>query len=122
MAMPPPVSKLDVEEGPLLTRRMPRERSYGRLTALDGSLHGRRNRPRQRDASGYVTEPAFAGTRPPGAAAGPASYPLKPRSRARRLAQPPHLGGACRRMQARSEEHTSELQSHSDLVCRLLLE
>src|SRR5438034_7340641 len=27
----------------------------------------------------------------------------------------PHHGG-------RSEEHTSELQSHSDLVCRLLLE
>src|SRR5882672_5926748 len=26
------------------------------------------------------------------------------------------------RMQERSEEHTSELQSHSDLVCRLLLE
>src|SRR5438132_4324457 len=26
------------------------------------------------------------------------------------------------RHQARSEEHTSELQSHSDLVCRLLLE
>src|SRR5437588_7508608 len=25
-------------------------------------------------------------------------------------------------MQQRSEEHTSELQSHSDLVCRLLLE
>src|SRR5438034_7122380 len=25
-------------------------------------------------------------------------------------------------MRARSEEHTSELQSHSDLVCRLLLE
>src|SRR5438034_5719451 len=29
---------------------------------------------------------------------------------------PPHS------VQARSEEHTSELQSHSDLVCRLLLE
>src|SRR5438132_7933182 len=29
----------------------------------------------------------------------------------------PCLGGA-----GRSEEHTSELQSHSDLVCRLLLE
>src|SRR5438034_6833105 len=28
----------------------------------------------------------------------------------------------CRERQARSEEHTSELQSHSDLVCRLLLE
>src|SRR5438034_2803057 len=26
------------------------------------------------------------------------------------------------RVGARSEEHTSELQSHSDLVCRLLLE
>src|SRR5438132_5276370 len=31
---------------------------------------------------------------------------------------PPHVGHAC----SRSEEHTSELQSHSDLVCRLLLE
>src|SRR5260221_2760006 len=29
------------------------------------------------------------------------------------------LGGL---LQLRSEEHTSELQSHSDLVCRLLLE
>src|SRR5436190_14132332 len=34
---------------------------------------------------------------------------------------------ACRRIERRahalrSEEHTSELQSHSDLVCRLLLE
>src|SRR5260221_2790630 len=29
-------------------------------------------------------------------------------------------GGVIRR--GRSEEHTSELQSHSDLVCRLLLE
>src|SRR6266540_5033008 len=28
----------------------------------------------------------------------------------------------CRRPQFRSEEHTSELQSHHDLVCRLLLE
>src|SRR5438132_10598458 len=27
-----------------------------------------------------------------------------------------------RRTNSRSEEHTSELQSHSDLVCRLLLE
>src|SRR5436190_2984736 len=28
----------------------------------------------------------------------------------------------CRDAEVRSEEHTSELQSHSDLVCRLLLE
>src|SRR5438132_13485767 len=31
-------------------------------------------------------------------------------------------GGADNRSVHRSEEHTSELQSHSDLVCRLLLE
>src|SRR5438132_10029830 len=31
-------------------------------------------------------------------------------------------GGVGRRRAGRSEEHTSELQSHSDLVCRLLLE
>src|SRR5260221_6238892 len=29
---------------------------------------------------------------------------------------------AAKKFQRRSEEHTSELQSHSDLVCRLLLE
>src|SRR5438034_6036659 len=32
------------------------------------------------------------------------------------------VGDAGLREFARSEEHTSELQSHSDLVCRLLLE
>src|SRR5438132_8749425 len=31
------------------------------------------------------------------------------------------MGGPRRRLR-RSEEHTSELQSHSDVVCRLLLE
>src|SRR5206468_10901971 len=31
-------------------------------------------------------------------------------------------GSAIGRIHARSEEHTSELQSRSDLVCRLLLE
>src|SRR5438874_8688252 len=30
--------------------------------------------------------------------------------------------GHCRELQSRSEEHTSELQSRRDLVCRLLLE
>src|SRR5947207_11920244 len=30
--------------------------------------------------------------------------------------------GPCKTQNNRSEEHTSELQSHSDLVCRLLLE
>src|SRR5438034_4677094 len=32
------------------------------------------------------------------------------------------ITGTTRRDATRSEEHTSELQSHSDLVCRLLLE
>src|SRR5947207_7682065 len=49
-----------------------------------------------------------------------------------RMASRRRAGGAVRRLldladtrqppEARSEEHTSELQSHSDLVCRLLLE
>src|SRR5437588_7908501 len=44
------------------------------------------------------------------------------------LRAPQHLQAPRRRRslevlkRARSEEHTSELQSHSDLVCRLLLE
>src|SRR5260221_4890336 len=37
----------------------------------------------------------------------------------RQLLRHPRHGGGGR---GRSEEHTSELQSHSDLVCRLLLE
>src|SRR5260221_5168250 len=37
--------------------------------------------------------------------------------------QDPHgLTVTAANKEARSEEHTSELQSHSDLVCRLLLE
>src|SRR5437588_6738918 len=44
-----------------------------------------------------------------------------------RTASPPRCAPARRRhgrpgRAPRSEEHTSELQSHSDLVCRLLLE
>src|SRR5260221_6412783 len=34
----------------------------------------------------------------------------------------PRSSAQCRSLRKRSEEHTSELQSHSDLVCRLLLE
>src|SRR5438132_3254398 len=46
---------------------------------------------------------------------GPTSRPLASRSTTNAvIAFDPILG--------RSEEHTSELQSHSDLVCRLLLE
>src|SRR5260221_8787494 len=41
---------------------------------------------------------------------------------ARRATTAPEDGGERRQHDGRSEEHTSELQSHSDLVCRLLLE
>src|SRR5438034_3314169 len=41
-------------------------------------------------------------------------------AQSRRLAR--ELGDAREAAGLRSEEHTSELQSHSDLVCRLLLE
>src|SRR5438477_1373754 len=51
-----------------------------------------------------------------GGRAGRAGEPLLPALPRRALA---HRGRAGRR---RSEEHTSELQSHVNLVCRLLLE
>src|SRR5438132_4674668 len=41
---------------------------------------------------------------------------------ARRASAQPRVRGGADARRARSEEHTSELQSHSDLVCRLLLE
>src|SRR5690242_21473220 len=45
------------------------------------------------------------------------------RVRARRPGQPVvGLAGAGQSFRSRSEEHTSELQSHVNLVCRLLLE
>src|SRR2546430_12836610 len=40
----------------------------------------------------------------------------------RRLAAEPRSRSASRKGGSRSEEHTSELQSQSNLVCRLLLE
>src|SRR4029453_19669927 len=43
-------------------------------------------------------------------------------SSARGACSPTSTPKACRASATRSEEHTSELQSHSDLVCRLLLE
>src|SRR2546421_6135286 len=38
------------------------------------------------------------------------------------VASMPHISVTASAAQTRSEEHTSELQSRSDLVCRLLLE
>src|SRR6266480_5178882 len=57
-------------------------------------------------------------------AAAPAVQPRSARARRDRLAT--HAargpGGGARAVARRSEEHTSELQSHVNLVCRLLLE
>src|SRR5215204_7513302 len=44
------------------------------------------------------------------------------RSRPHSRAPQRQSGQHATNIRARSEEHTSELQSHSDLVCRLLLE
>src|SRR5260370_28225779 len=49
-----------------------------------------------------------------------AAWPIAP-SRSRRRAVRVHPGSDCAEP-SRSEEHTSELQSHLNLVCRLLLE
>src|SRR2546421_4350607 len=51
--------------------------------------------------------------------AGPATDRPERRPRVPRPARP---GRGTRGRRSRSEEHTSELQSRSDLVCRLLLE
>src|SRR5919199_2378376 len=67
-------------------------------------------RPGWLEAAGEVRAPEMA----PGAAR--PACPFFPRCGQR-------IDGVCdREPLPRSEEHTSELQSHSDLVCRLLLE
>src|SRR6476661_9970407 len=48
--------------------------------------------------------------------------PRFPASSSRRPATGPSASRTARRCRPRSEEHTSELQSHLNLVCRLLLE
>src|SRR2546428_2531365 len=47
---------------------------------------------------------------------------VPPRSRGRDESKPVAAGCVKGLLSSRSEEHTSELQSRSDLVCRLLLE
>src|SRR5436190_15184859 len=61
--------------------------------------------------------------RPPRSTLFPYTTLFRPRAGTRRRRHPPGGYPAPRAASgARSEEHTSELQSHSDLVCRLLLE
>src|SRR5712664_4514810 len=59
--------------------------------------------------------------RPPRSTLFPYTTLFRPRSGALRASPARHPAGGDA-LGARSEEHTSELQSRSDLVCRLLLE
>src|SRR2546430_5420631 len=64
-------------------------------------------------------------TRTSPSSAQPAAHPLKRRTPHRPSTPAPHVAiwrRISRIVCARSEEHTSELQSQSNLVCRLLLE
>src|SRR5580698_11096160 len=60
--------------------------------------------------------------RPPRSTLFPYTTLFRSPSRPRRPPPPRHGGSRARRSLRRSEEHTSELQSHVNLVCRLLLE
>src|SRR5947207_12543395 len=61
--------------------------------------------------------------RPPRSTLFPYTTLFRSPPRSRRSHQDARKGSSsCRSSYPRSEEHTSELQSHSDLVCRLLLE
>src|SRR5690606_41422537 len=60
--------------------------------------------------------------RPPRAARASAGHPRSRRTAARPRRAAPWSGTRCAAAAVRSEEHTSELQSRENLVCRLLLE
>src|SRR5215204_7500226 len=60
--------------------------------------------------------------RPPRSTLFPYTTLFRPRPVLRSTVPPRGASWSVLRRWSRSEEHTSELQSHSDLVCRLLLE
>src|SRR2546428_5017891 len=101
---------------------LPTSRDAGSVVAT------RRHRDRGRPGGGWSAGRRVARVRlPAGGALAPARHPHPHRSRAAVGRDRPRHGGseACwcvARGGGRSEEHTSELQSRSDLVCRLLLE
>src|SRR5260221_10767695 len=88
-----------------MIRRPPRSTLFPYTTLFRSGLQSRTQfRARKAEPRGSARRIEFTGIR--------VSHGLRP-------------GGgsvAPRQGEGRSEEHTSELQSHSDLVCRLLLE
>src|SRR5256886_6247444 len=82
--------------------------------ALPISGRGRPARPAPRAGRSPAATPPVPLRRPPAPPGGPAQW--------RRSGRPPRRPPAPPPRGQRSEEHTSELQSQSNLVCRLLLE
>src|SRR5207249_8622024 len=110
----------------LLPRRPPRRRGdpLRRARADAGSLRGgARQDPHEAARHGRAVRRDGA-RRGPGPRRGAGrGGPAGPRVRGRRLLRPlPRRQGIPVHAHPRSEEHTSELQSRFDLVCRLLLE
>src|SRR5690349_23729724 len=96
----------------LMIRRPPRSTLFPYTTLFRSSATSRPCRARGRRSSLPESEAKRSRSRAP---------PSPPRIRC----PPPRpcpLRRACRFPRPRSEEHTSELQSRRDLVCRLLLE
>src|SRR2546421_7921128 len=94
-----------------MIRRPPRSTLFPYTTLF-------RSRAARRDGPGAGARGAGRFVAVPGGADARASR----RRAGRGLAAPVPRGAARRAGRRRSEEHTSELQSRSDLVCRLLLE
>src|SRR2546428_10220389 len=85
-----------------MIRRPPRSTLFPYTTLFRSRLRSPRRPPPRRDSAARTVIAPSAGRRD--------SFPRPPRRVRDRAAR------------VRSEEHTSELQSRSDLVCRLLLE
>src|SRR2546426_3312028 len=95
-----------------MIRRPPRSTLFPSPTLFRPRVH-----PRERPAAGRVTEPSGTrGRRLAGEARGGSRRALA------RLLTEVENRTAARARRLRSEEHTSELQSPCNLVCRLLLE
>src|SRR5438034_7789227 len=75
-----------------------------------------------RSTSWWTTGSTSSPTRSSSIATASSSSPCSRCRRSIREHEPDAEGGVVPPRHRRSEEHTSELQSHSDLVCRLLLE
>src|SRR2546427_1082446 len=111
----------DSEEGrarqaatrPGLNHGLPRDRPGVPPDQAQVLEQGDRAGPGHRRVAGQVSRPETS--------AGGASLAL-PGGRIRRRLAHPATGTFFSHLPARSEEHTSELQSQSNLVCRLLLE